>query len=336
MTVQLGAHIGQQNLSMGELRALWRRLDDDGLDWLSLWDHLYEAPPAGGTIDHFEPVAALGAMAIETVNARLGCLVFYVGYRNAGVLAKAAITLDHLSEGRFELGLGGGWHQPEAVAYGYDFPRAGIRLDHLEEAAAVIGEMLTPAAAGPGTHSRIDADGIRRTSFDGEHVRLVDASCLPQPAGRLPLWIGGRGEKRTLRTVARYADGWNAAYVSAEEFGRLNGVLDDWCVAEGRDRSDIERSVNLSFALGRNAERAEAIRAEGFRAWGARAEAIMAGTLLGTPDDAFDAVMAYVANGAQLVNVALRAPFDERALRVYVEEVVPAVRAATEAGSGSS
>lgn len=335
MTVQLGAHIGQQNLSMEELRGWWRRLDEDGLDWLSLWDHLYEAPPAGGTIDHFEPIAALGAMAVETTNARLGCLVFYVGYRTSGVLAKAATTLDHLSGGRFELGLGGGWHQPEAVAYGYDFPRAGVRLDHLEEAAVVIGELLTPAADGPGAHSRIDDDGIRRTTFEGEHVRVVDASCLPEPAGRLPLWIGGRGEKRTLRTVARYADGWNAAYVSAEEFGRLNGVLDDWCAVEGRTPADIERSVNLSFALGSTAERAEAIRADAFDSWGPRAEQIMAGTLLGTPDDAHDAVLAYVEAGAELVNVALRAPFDEAALRVYVDEVVPAVRAATTAAAGS-
>lgn len=334
MTVQLGAHIGQQNLSIGELRGLWQRLDTDGLDWLSLWDHLYEAPPAGGTIDHFEPVAALGAMATDTSNARLGCLVFYVGYRNVGVLAKAATTLDHLSGGRFELGLGGGWHQPEAVAYGYDFPRAGVRLDHLDEAAAVIGELLTPASAGPGRHSAIDDGGIRRTSFDGEHVRVVDASCLPEPLGPVPLWIGGRGEKRTLRTVARYAEGWNAAYVSAEEFGRLNGVLDDWCRVEGRAPEAIERSVNLSFALGRDTDRAEAIRADAYRSWGPRAEQVMAGTLLGTPDDAFEAVMVYVEAGAQLVNVALRAPFDEVALRTYVDEVVPAVRAATASGTG--
>ena len=332
MTVQFGVHIGQQNLSMDELRGLWRRLDDDGLDWLSLWDHLYEAPPAGGTIDHFEAIAALGAMAVETPNARIGCLVFYVGYRTAAVLARAATTLDHLSGGRFELGLGGGWHQPEAVANGYDFPRAGVRLDHLEEAAAVIGEMLTPASAGPGAHSRIDDDGIRRTSFEGDHVRVVDASCLPEPRGSLPLWIGGRGEKRTLRTVARHADGWNAAYVSAEEFGRLSGVLDQWCATEGRNPTEIERSVNLSFGLARNREQAEAIADDIHRSWGPRADAIMAGTLVGTPDDAYDAVTAYVAAGAELVNVALRAPFDEVAFRAYLDEVVPAVRAASVGG----
>ncbi|MEL7157660.1 MAG: LLM class flavin-dependent oxidoreductase, partial [Actinomycetota bacterium] len=275
-------------------------------------------------------VSALGAMAVETSNARLGCLVFYVGYRNPALLAKAAITLDHLSGGRFELGLGGGWHEQEARAYGYDFPGVGVRLDSLDEAAAVIRDLMTPAAAGASDRSRVGDDGIRRTTFRGDHVRVDDASCLPPPVGpRLPIWIGGRGEKRTLRSVARYGDGWNAAYVSAAEFGRLNGVVDDWCRTEGRPPGDIERSVNVSFALGRDARRAADIDEEMARSWGPQAERIAAGTLTGTPDDAYDQILAYVEAGAHLVNVALRAPFDEVALRAYVDEVVPAVRAAT-------
>lgn len=330
MTVQLGAHIGQQNMSMDELRGWWRRLDEDGLDWLSLWDHIYEAPPAGGTIDHFEAVSALGAMAVETSNTRLGCLVFYVGYRNPGLLAKAAITLDHLSGGRFELGLGGGWHQPEAQAYGYDFPRAGVRLDMLDESATMIRDLMKPATDVDSAIGAVGPDGIRRTTFAGEHVRVDNASCLPGPVGaRVPIWIGGRGEKRTLRTVARLADGWNAAYTSAEEFGRLNGVLNDWCVTEGRDPAEIERSVNLSFSLGADAAKAAVEVENATKSWGPMADRIAAGSLTGTPDDAFDQVMAYVDAGAQLVNVALRAPFDVDALRTYVDEVVPAVRAAT-------
>src|SRR5215831_15331590 len=92
--VSLGAHVGQQNLEMDALRSTWRRLDGAGLDWISAWDHFYEAPPAGGTLPHFEAVATLGALAAETQRARLGCLVFYVGYRNPALLAKAATTLD--------------------------------------------------------------------------------------------------------------------------------------------------------------------------------------------------------------------------------------------------
>src|SRR5690348_4296722 len=123
-SIRLGAHVGQQNMSMDDMRALWRRLDEH-LDWISCWDHFYEAPPAGGTLDHFEALSTLGALAADTRNVRIGCLVFYVGYRNPASLAKAATTIDHISGGRFELGLGSGWHEQEARAYGYDFP--GIR-----------------------------------------------------------------------------------------------------------------------------------------------------------------------------------------------------------------
>ena len=111
MTVGFGVHIGPQNATIAELRQLWTWLDRAGVDWISVWDHLYEAPPAGGTVDHFEAAATLGALAADTRSARLGCLVFCVAYRNPGLLAKTATTIDHISGGRFELGLGAGWHQ---------------------------------------------------------------------------------------------------------------------------------------------------------------------------------------------------------------------------------
>lgn len=320
VTIQLGAHIGQQNMSADEMRATWRWLDEAGLDWLSVWDHLYEAPPAGGTKPHFEAVATLGALAVETRQARLGCLVFYVGYRNPGLLARAAVTLDHLSGGRFELGLGAGWHQWEAEAFGYDFPSVGTRLDMLDEATELIAALL---------RTRGEGDEIARTTYGGTHYQAADASLLPGPVGpRLPLWIGGRGEKRTLRTVARLADGWNAAYVSAQEFGRLSGVLDQWCETEGRDPATIERSVNLVFALGADQGAADATLAELDQEWGPMAERVRQGTLVGTPDGAAEQVAAYVEAGADLVNVALRAPYDQEALSAYVDEVVPAIRAA--------
>ena len=128
MPISLGVHVGQQNMSMPEMRALWRDLDTRGVDWISAWDHLYEAPPNGGTEPHFESIATLSALASETSQARIGCLVFYVGYRNPALLAKAATTLDHISDGRFELGLGAGWHIWEANAHGFVFPDIGCLL----------------------------------------------------------------------------------------------------------------------------------------------------------------------------------------------------------------
>lgn len=331
MTVSLGAHVGQQNFEMDEMRALWRWLDGNGFDWISAWDHIYEAPPdvaAGpGTVGHFEAVATLAALAVETTNARLGCLVFYVGYRNPGLLAKAAITIDHLAGGRFEIGIGAGWHEWEAEAYGYDFPSVGTRLDMLDEAARLIGPMIGAGRfADDGPDQPID--GPPRTSFDGEHFRLADASCLPPPPyGAMPMWIGGRGERRTLPMAARYADGWNAAYVSAEEFGRLNGILSDRCADLDRDPASIERSVNLVYALGVDASRAAQAEADLAQQWGPMFERIRPGALVGTPDQAVEQVMAYVEAGADMVNVALRAPFDQEALEAYREVVMPQVRA---------
>jgi alkanesulfonate monooxygenase SsuD/methylene tetrahydromethanopterin reductase-like flavin-dependent oxidoreductase (luciferase family) len=306
---------------MDELRALWRRLDDAGLDWISAWDHLYEAPPAGGTVPHFEAVATLGAMAVETTNARLGCLVFYVGYRNPGLLAKAAVTLDHLSGGRFELGLGGGWHEWEAAAYGYEFPGVGTRLDMLDEATELISRLLTPHA---------DPEQIARTTFEGEHFRVEDASCLPGPVnGHLPLWVGGVGEKRTLQTTARWADGWNAAYVPPAEFRRLNRVLDRWCDQLDRDPSEIERSINLVFAMGEDDAEAASIEAALDAQWGDMSIRVKGGALLGTPEQAVDRILEYAEAGADLVNAALRAPFSDSVLDAYLELVVPSVRSAT-------
>ncbi len=311
VSVALGIHLGQQNLSMDELRAVWARADES-MDWISAWDHFYEAPPQGGTMPHFEAVATLAALACSTSRARIGCLVFYVGYRNLGQLAKAVTTLDHLSGGRFEVGLGAGWHEWEASAYGYEFPPVGQRLDMLEEAVPLVRRLLTSD----------------RTTHDGTWFRLSDASCLPRPVQeRLPIWIGGVGERRTLRIAAEHADGWNAAYVSPEEFRRLNGVLDRWCERSGRDPATIRRGINLQFLLAVDPPSAARMEATLRDQWGDLAPRVMAGGLTGVPDDAVARISEYVDAGADAVNIALRAPWPGESLDAWFDDVVPRVRA---------
>ncbi len=312
MSISLGVHAGQQNMAMADMRALWRKLDDGGVDWISAWDHFYEAPPKGGTEPHFEALTTLGALAAETSRARIGCLVFYVGYRNPALLAKAATTLDHITNGRFELGIGAGWHVWEASAYGYPFPDIGTRLDMLEEAAQIIRGMLTQD----------------RTSFSGKHYQVDEASCLPKPIQeRLPIWIGGVGEKRTLKLVADYADGWNAAYLSPEEFARVNEVLNHWCEDEARDPASLRRAANVMFNLGMDDRDLERQRAALQRDWGAMAERVADGALLCTPERAVDRIMEYVDAGADEINIALRAPWNAEALDAYLTDIMPEVRA---------
>jgi F420-dependent oxidoreductase-like protein len=313
MSISLGVHVGQQNMAMADMRALWRKLDAAGVDWISAWDHFYEAPPKGGTEPHYEALATLGALAAETSNARIGCLVFYVGYRNPALLAKAATTLDHISGGRFELGLGAGWHIWEATAYGYPFPDIGTRLDMLEEAVQIVRRMLTE----------------ERTSFSGIHFQVDDASCLPHPIQkRLPIWIGGVGEKRTLKIVADHADGWNAAYLSPAEFARVNEVLNEWCEAEGRDPRSLKRAANVMFHIGLNEKDLERQRAQLAADWGPAAERTAQGALLCTPENAVERIMEYVNAGADEVNIALRAPWLPEALDAYLNDVLPGVRRA--------
>ena len=183
----------------------------------------------------------------------------------------------------------------------------------LDEAATIIRGLLTE----------------ERTTYAGEHFSVDDASCLPAPVqARLPIWIGGTGPKRTLPLVAKHGDGWNAAYVSPERFAELGQALEGACERVGRDPVEIRRAVNLSFNLSADEAGARCAEAALREQWGAAFDRISGGTLLGTPEHAVDQVLAFVEAGATDVNVALRAPWDEEALDAYLDEVVPAVRAA--------
>ncbi len=308
----LGAHVGQQNATMAELVDLWRRLDDT-VDWISVWDHLYEAPPAGGATPHFEAVATLGALAAVTSKARLGCLMFCVPFRNPALLAKSIVAIDHLACGRFEPGFGAGWHAPEFRAHGYAFEEIGTRFDQLTEGLEIISGML--GDAGP-------------TTFSGDHFSVDHVTCVPGPYdGPIPLWTGGRGPRRTPATAARYCAGWNVPYVGPDDFRRLNERLDRACESIDRDPATLERSVNLAFHLGADRPAADAEVRRIRDQWGPEADRVTAGALTGTPDDAVEQIAAFRAAGADLVNVALRLPVDSAALDAYLDVVVPTARA---------
>lgn len=305
---QFGVHLGVQNATVEELRTLWKYLDSSGVDWISLWDHLYEAPPAGGTQPHFEAFSMLGALAVDTSQARIGCLVFCSQYRNIGILAKGAISVDHLSGGRFELGMGSGWHEQEAAAFGFDFPSQGERFKVLEGQLQVLnkwreGERVTHTSPG---------------------VNLIDASMIPGPQGKMPLWIGGLGPKQTLRMAGAYADGWNAAYASPSHYKELNGILDDWCQKAGRNPSAVERSVNLSFGM--STDDVSVVKAQLETQWGAAAERIISGSLLGRPEDAMEQIAPFIEAGAQLVNIAIRPPWPQDLISEYVERIIPMMK----------
>jgi F420-dependent oxidoreductase-like protein len=308
--MKFGLHIGQQNISMEEMRKTWTWADAAGFDWVDVWDHFYEAPPVDGNGSCFEATTCMAAIACETKNVRIGVLVLGMNYRHPAVLANALTTIDHLSHGRLEIGLGAGWHVPEYTAYGIPFLPIGQRMDILEEGVQLVRLLTTQD----------------RSDFAGKYYTLTNAACNPKPVQARPrIWIGGNGEKRTLRIAARHADGWNTPYTSPDEFKRLSGVLDQWCEKEGRDPMAIERNVNLSFHMAASPSDLDRAEKQYQETWGPASEAMRSrGVVIGLPEQAIDLVGRYKDAGAARVNIALRPPNDWDAMRAWTETVIPA------------
>ena len=214
----------------GHVAGLATTAEDAGFDSVWVMDHFFQLPPLGGPDQPMlEAYTLLGALAAVTRRVQLGTLVTGVTYRNPGILAKIVTTLDVISRGRAILGIGGAWYDVEHQGLGIDFPGAGVRLDMLEEAVQVCRAMFT-------------GDDV---SFSGTHYRLDHARNLPRPvqAGGPKIMIGGGGEKRTLRLVARYADMCNVTG-DVSTLARKIGVLRRHCAEVGprssRGRRDLD------------------------------------------------------------------------------------------------
>jgi F420-dependent oxidoreductase-like protein len=305
--VRFGVHTGLQNTTVEELRRVWRRAEDRGFEWISIWDHFYAADATitrDGTTSGsvcLEAVAMHTALALETSRVRCGSLVYCVGYRHPAVLANAMATIDHLAGGRVTLGLGAGWHEGEFSAYGIPFEAVPARLRRLDEAIQCIRALLSEDVA----------------DFDGEFFTLRGARCDPKPVqARLPLWVGGGGEKVTLRIVARHADGWNLPFTPPEQYRHKVQVLDEHCTKVGRDPADITKSVNLTLAWSDDALRER---------FGGMADWIRPSALTGDTQQIIDRIGEYRDAGVEWLIIALRAPFDADDIDRFATDVVPAL-----------
>ncbi len=284
MTV-FGVHVGLQHTTADELRTVWQRIESLGFGWISVWDHFYGATGKPDDAACLEAVAMHAALACSTTKVRCGSLVYSVGYRHPAVLAKAITAIDQLSGGRADMGIGAGWAKVEYDAYGIPFPGIKTRMDQLEEGIQCLRGLL---------HDDV-------TTFEGEHFTLAEARNEPRPVqAKLPIWIGGGGEKRTLKIAARYADGWNVPFIAPDAFAHKSAVLDQHCADVGRDPSEIKRAVNLGLAY-----TDESLRQQ----FGALADMVRPGVLSGSDDEIVDRIGQYVEAGADQVNIALRAPF---------------------------
>ena len=292
MTV-FGVHVGLQHTTADELVSVWQRIESMGFGWISVWDHFYGATGQPDDAACLEAVAMHAALACSTSKVRCGSLVYSIGYRHPAVLAKAITAIDQLSGGRADMGIGAGWAQVEYDAYGIPFPDVKTRLDQLEEGIQCLRGLL---------HDDV-------TTFEGQHFTLTEARNEPRPIqAKLPVWIGGGGEKRTLKIAARYADGWNVPFITPEQFAHKNGVLDEHCATVGRSPGDIKRAVNLGLAFSEDSL---------VQQFGKIAPLVRGGVLNGSDGEIIDRIGQYVHSGADQVNIALRAPFDLASLERF-------------------
>lgn len=315
-------------LSWERLSAAAQRAEGFGFDSLWISDHFFLSlerygggPEPQGSV---EPLTALAGLAVATSRARLGALVLCAGFRHPAIVAKAAASLDLLSRGRLDLGLGAGWYEHEHRAFGYPFPRIGERFAILEETVAAVGALL----------------GLDEpVNFEGKRFRLTEAYNRPRPVQkpRPPLWVGGKGGPRLLSLVARHADGWNAAWQwTVDDYRDRVRALEAACAREGRDPATVRRSVGLYTLVGEDRRDLEE-RYRALQRWtpgalldGVPLEAYGTARLVGVPEELLERLRSFANLGVEEVIVsAASVPFavlDETMLEILAREVLPAAR----------
>jgi F420-dependent oxidoreductase-like protein len=300
-SVQLQA----QRTTWPEYIAAVRAVEELGFHSVWNFDHML---PFDGADDGacFETWTTIAAMATATSRIRLGVLVNGVLYRDPATLAKSAVMIDQISNGRFDFSLGAAWAEREFRAYGLPFPSMGERMDRLEEALVIVKSLWTQP----------------RTTFNGAYYTLTNAPCEPKPVQRPhpPILIGGMGA-RTLRKTAKHADEWNGV-ASPEAAASCIEQLRANCQAIGRDFNEITLSVHPQLFIDRDHDRAEAKGKALADGQGRQVEIERGKWLIGTPTEVRTQIGRYTELGISHFIMAIGAPFDLDSLRLFADEVM--------------
>jgi F420-dependent oxidoreductase-like protein len=310
---------GQEGLTWERWHRIARLVEDLGYE--SLWrsDHFFSlfGPPERESLETFE---SLTTLARETRRIRFGPLVTSITFRHPSLLARMAAAVDVLSGGRLELGMGAGWHEGEHRAFGLPFPPPRQRMEMLEEGIQVVRALWTG----------------ERVDFQGKHYRLENAASRPVPVQRPapPIIVGGSGEKRLLRIVARHADEWNVTAMRPDTYRHKRAVLERHCEELGRDPATIRRSWMGGFlvaesaeALERRARRLQEILPPLARVSGEALPAALQarGWLVGRPDEVAGQIRALEEAGVQRFMLQLHDQEDMDLVELVAREVMPAV-----------
>jgi F420-dependent oxidoreductase-like protein len=310
--IRFGIQTGQQNVEWAQMLDLWRKADAWGYDSLWNFDHFYAifVPPE---LPCLEGWTTLAALAQATSRARVGTLVGGNTYRHPSITAKMAATVDHISGGRLNLGIGAGWFELEHRSLGIDFKTVPRRLAALDEACQIIRGMLTQ----------------ERTTVEGRHYTVRDAMGNPKPLQRPhpPILIGGTGERVLLKLVARHADMWNAS-ASAPRMRELIDLIRRHGDTVGRDTDQIEKTVLMPLCYRAPAEREKFMcqLIAGMRQ--TTPENAREQIMIGEKQECLDCVERYASAGVTHFIFMTMTPFQPDEIQAFAEEVIPAVRAA--------
>lgn len=307
--IKLGIVLWGQATDWPGLLEAARRVDRLGYDHLWAWDHLY-AVFGDPHQPNFEAYTSLAAWAMATERVGLGLLVGANTLRNPGLVAKSIATVDHISNGRAIMGLGAAWFGAEHKAFGLDFGTGfGERLDWLDESVGAIRRLLR---------------GESVTSVPGGRYAFNDLVLQPRPVHNVPILIGGIGERKTLRTVARHADMWNAG-APLDVLTRKVAVLREHCVAVGRDISEIEFTLMIQLTLRDTRAEAERVWKAAIAHCGARPSEVSDGFAVwaGTPQAIAERLRPFVELGFETIISEQPAPYDDETLERFVGEVLP-------------
>ena len=309
-TMRFGIQTSINNVAWAELADMWRFLDRE-TSFYSAWTFDHFAPPGPGQDPNgscFEGWSALAALAAITERIRVGCLVTGVTYREPGVLAKMAATVDHVSNGRLEFGIGAAWHELEHQMYGIRFPPVKERLDRLDEAVRLIRMLF-------------DAEGP--VTFQGKHYALRDAVFAPRCVQRPhpPIMIGGGGEKRTLRTLARYGDVMNVSGTPDAVKAKIE-VLERHCRDVGRDPAEIEKTVFTAVIVSENEKLIDRVATMMAAGSGMSADEAKRVSPIGSPAHVREVIKRYADLGVSQIIMMAQAPWKREIYDRLNKEIV--------------
>jgi F420-dependent oxidoreductase-like protein len=307
---------GQEDVTWGDWVAIAEACERGGVGTLFRSDHYYSVMDRAerGSLD---ALTTLGALAAITEKLRLGTMVSPATFRHPSVFAKTIATIDEISGGRVEPGLGAGWWDREHEAFGFDLPEMGPRLDAFEEQLEVITGQW----------------GEGSFSFDGEHFKIADLDALPKPVQRpMPFIVGGRGGPRSMRIAARWASEYNTVFSGPERIRELRGKLDAACEKQGRDPATLPLSLMTGWIVGETREEVveRAARLSAWQGQGDDGEAFLADTsdrkdtwIVGTVEEAVEQLRALSEAGCHRVMAQHLLHRDTEAIELIGREVAP-------------